>query len=42
MSHSPKPWLLSLVLMVLGAVGIAVGSAMGSTGWAPGWSDVQD
>lgn len=42
MSHSPKPWLLSLVLMVLGAVGIALGSAMGSTGWAPWWSDVQD
>lgn len=42
MSHSPKPWLLSLVLVVLGAVGIAVGSAMGSTGWAPWWLDVQD
>jgi len=42
LSHSPKPWLLSLVLVVLGAVGIAVGSAMGSTGWAPWWSDVQD
>lgn len=42
MNHSPKPWLLSLALSVLGAVGIALGSAMGSTGWEPWWQAVQD
>jgi iron complex transport system permease protein len=40
--HSPKPWLLILVLSVLGAVGIALGSAMGSTGWEPWWQAVHD
>ena len=42
MNHSPKPWLLSLALSVLGAVGIALGSAMGSTGWEPWWQAVRD
>ena len=42
MNPSPKPWLLSLVLTVLGAVGIALGSAMGSTGWEPWWQAAHD
>ncbi len=42
MNHSPRPWLLSLALSVLGAVGIALGSAMGSTGWEPWWQAAQD
>ncbi len=41
MNPSPKPWLLSLTLTVLGAVGIALGSAMGSTGWEPWWQAAQ-
>ena len=41
MNPSPKPWLLSLAFLVLGAVGIALGSAMGSTGWEPWWQAVQ-
>ena len=41
MNPSSKPWLLSLALSVLGAVGIALGSAMGSTGWEPWWQAVQ-
>jgi iron complex transport system permease protein len=42
LNPSSKPWLLSLALSVLGAVGIALGSAMGSTGWEPWWQAVQD
>jgi iron complex transport system permease protein len=42
LNPSPKPWLLSLVLTVLGAVGIALGSAMGSTGWEPWWQAAHD
>ena len=42
MNPSPKPWLLSLVLTVLGAVCIALGSAMGSTGWEPWWQAAHD
>ena len=42
MNPSPKPWLLSLALMVLGVVGMALGSAMGSTGWEPWWQGVHD
>jgi iron complex transport system permease protein len=41
LNPSPKPWLLSLTLTVLGAVGIALGSAMGSTGWEPWWQAVR-
>jgi iron complex transport system permease protein len=42
LNPSPKPWLLSLVLTVLGAVCIALGSAMGSTGWEPWWQAAHD
>ena len=42
MNPSPKPWLLSLALAVLGVVGMALGSAMGSTGWEPWWQAGHD
>lgn len=42
MNPSPKPWLLSLALAVLGAVGMALGCAMGSTGWEPWWQAGHD
>ncbi len=42
MNPSPKPWLLSLALAVLGALGMALGSAMGSTGWEPWWQAEHD
>lgn len=41
MNLSPNPWLLSLALAALGAVGMALGTAMGSTGWEPWWQAVQ-
>ena len=42
MNHSPNPWLLSLALTALGAMGMALGTAMGSTGWEPWWEAMQD
>jgi len=42
LNPSPKPWLLSLALAVLGALGMVLGSAMGSTGWEPWWQAAHD
>ena len=42
MSQAQKPWVLSALLALLGAAGVALGSAMGSTGWEPWWQALHD
>jgi len=42
MSQPLKPFTFSLILAVLGAVGVTLGSAMGSTGWEPWWHALND